>query len=636
MKSWLWVVFLLGLAHAGAYALLVPPWQAPDEPGHWEYACLMGRLGRVPQAEERSPELQAEIIASLARHQFWPRVREVQPEPLPTSFAADPFLARSGRQVGDEPPLYYLVPALICRVPLAIETRLRLTRLYGALLFGLTAAVVLWGWEAEREEQGSVTTRIGRPNSRSTTDFWPLPLWQALVVALLPMPAFIAGSVNNDGLAILTASAVFAAVLRLQRHGWRWRRAAGLIALLALALTSKKTNLFLGFWVGLLANAGGWRLLQERYAGRKLAQWRLPGIMTIAAVAVGLLLLLPSAAPSGWRGRGQPPGRGRTALTASDGRWSVRVVDRSRRSYGRLLQNVVGPRIEELRGRQLRASAMVRSATDGLQPGRLTVRDRGGYTQVQFVAGQEWQRIELTHTVALTTTYVKLALAPGPGHSEAETGQLLVDAVSLIGPDGTNLLRNSSFELPARWGELLLLAPVEERWQQFAPRLSREALWAPEAVRRYALYVALLFPGFWGNFGWLQLPLPIWIYGLLAAICLAAIAGLWRLCREQRCSGAVQIAGQRSVSLMLIKLWLLAVALIALQTLLPMLGRAWQPQGRYLFPALVPISGLLLLGLDSWLNLAHYPNRGRFIIGFLIILDLYCLLGVIVPTYYWR
>jgi hypothetical protein len=33
-----------------------------------------------------------------------------------------------------------------------------------------------------------------------------------LLLALLPMPAFIAGSINNDSLALLSATLVFAAV----------------------------------------------------------------------------------------------------------------------------------------------------------------------------------------------------------------------------------------------------------------------------------------------------------------------------------------------------------------------------------------------------------------------------------------
>ena len=66
---------------------------------------------------------------------------------------------------------------------------------------------------------------------------WRSAVW-LLLALLLPMPAFIAGSVNNDGLALLTATLVFAAVLRIQRLGWSWQRGLGLAALLALALAS--------------------------------------------------------------------------------------------------------------------------------------------------------------------------------------------------------------------------------------------------------------------------------------------------------------------------------------------------------------------------------------------------------------
>ena len=45
-RRWLWIIFLIGTLHASCYALLVPPWQAPDEPSHMEYGCLMARLGR--------------------------------------------------------------------------------------------------------------------------------------------------------------------------------------------------------------------------------------------------------------------------------------------------------------------------------------------------------------------------------------------------------------------------------------------------------------------------------------------------------------------------------------------------------------------------------------------------------------
>ena len=43
--------------------------------------------------------------------------------------------------------------------------------------------------------------------------------------------------------------------------------------------------------------------------------------------------------------------------------------------------------------------------------------------------------------------------------------------------------------------------------------------------KRYGLYSLLTFAGFWGNFGWLQRPLSLWVYAVLAVICLLAAAG---------------------------------------------------------------------------------------------------------------
>ena len=56
-----------------------------------------------------------------------------------------------------------------------------------------------------------------------------------------------------------------------------------------------------------------------------------------------------------------------------------------------------------------------------------------------------------------------------------------------------------------------------------------------------------------------------------------------------------------------------------------MLGRSWQPQGRYLFPALLPITGLLLVGLDAWLDFRRRPSRLVGLVGFEIVLAVFCL-----------
>jgi hypothetical protein len=615
-QRWLWIIFFFGTLHASLYALLVPPWQAPDEPGHMEYGCLMARLGRPPDAASRSTVLQAEIIHSLANHAFWQRVGQPTPNPLPPSFAAAPFLARSGTQIGDEPFLFYVPVALICSTSKTMATKLRLARLVSALLFGLTGLAVVWGYSPQSKN----------PNQdRKTSDCSSFCMLHSLVVVLLPMPAFIAGSANNDALAVATATAVFAAVLRIQRLGWTWLRSLILVLFLVVALLSKKTNTFLLPWLAILTLTAAWHPLRRRLPG-----WRLPLTLTASTALVILILLMPSAAPAAWRGRGQPLGRGRvrvaTRLEQGDP-WTAEVVDQSPHSYGRLFQSITGQKAQALRGEMVEATALVRSGDDHFQPGRLTIRDAAAYSQVTFVAGHTWTAVTISHTVAPTTTYVKLAVAPGYGRSATEKGRLLIGDLRLTSADADNLLRNGSFDEAAPWGEILVIAPVEPRWQQFGPRFLNPEAYSRSALGRYALYTGLTFAGFWGNFGWLQRPLPVWIYGLLALVCLLAALGLIRCLirtgQAQARQEAEGLDGKKPIPdlpRLSVLSWLLAVTVIALQTLIPMVGRDWQPQGRYLFPALLPWTGLLLVGLNTWLRLEEHPRRSAALILILLAL----------------
>lgn len=619
-RRWLLLVFLVGFMHAGAYALLVPLWQAPDEPGHYEVACLLSQVKRALTGDDLSLPLQRDILANLAQHEFWTQVHAPQPAPLPLAFADDPFLARSGRQVGDEPPLYYLIPALICRTGLPIEAHVRLIRLFGALLFGLTGVAAVWGVSKESSQIGEHLARAGSPAPPiyPSTHLPFLPFLPLLII-LLPMPAFIAGSANNDALAMLTATAVFAAVLRAQRFGLTWRRGAGLILLLLLALASKKTNSFLLPWLTILGLTFGWRWLRRRaWRSRDMAK------ALLGAMVVMVVLLLPSNTPASWRSTGLPWAARRLDATgprppgASDSP-IVLEIDRSRRG---VIQAITGQPARTLRGQIVQANAWVRSPDNLPTTGRLTLRDAGGFSQVEFVADNHWQSVAISRTVALTTTRVKVAIAVGSIDNERETGRLLISSMRLFhrGDANTaaNLLRNGDFSRSARLGELLVVAPLQDRWQRFAPQAQTGDKPAGEMLRRYGLYSLLTFAGFWGNFGWLQRPLPVWVYAVLAAICLLAAAGLLRFLRRTS-------AEPSSISRGIIGVWLLALALAAGQVFLPMLGRSWQPQGRYFFPALLPIAGLLLVGLDAWLDFGRHPRRLVGLVGCEIVLAVFCL-----------
>jgi hypothetical protein len=81
-------------------------------------------------------------------------------------------------------------------------------------------------------------------------------------------------------------------------------------------------------------------------------------------------------------------------------------------------------------------------------------------------------------------------------------------------------------------------------------------------------------------------------------------------------------------------LFLVGFCLAILQTVLPMIGRQWQPQGRYLFPALIIIATLFALGLRQLMPKAR-PRivLTAYLAGFLLF-DLICIVRYIFPHYY--
>ena len=133
--------------------------------------------------------------------------------------------------------------------------------------------------------------------------------------------------------------------------------------------------------------------------------------------------------------------------------------------------------------------------------------------------------------------------------------------------------------------------------------------------------VGTFFRSSFGQFGWMALPLDEvlggWLYRLYGWLLLLGAAGAW--------TGLKRIAKPAR--------WLLlcAVGLVALQTLYYNLEFV-QWQGRYLFPALIPVSLIVVCGADRWLQRWAWA-RWLLTLGLvsLAAVDLYLLFRVIVP-----
>ena len=151
------------------------------------------------------------------------------------------------------------------------------------------------------------------------------------------------------------------------------------------------------------------------------------------------------------------------------------------------------------------------------------------------------------------------------------------------------------------------------------------------AARGFSIYasdmLATTFKSFWGQFGWMALPLDSvlggWIYRGFGLLSLAGLSGALLAYRRQAA---------------IVDSWVLHLTVVVLVLL--QFGyyniEFQQWQGRYLFPALIPIAPLLVLGLDYWLNrLLPLIEWRRWLapIGIMCLLplDIYLLFRVIVP-----
>jgi len=215
------LLLALSLIRGVLYSAITPPWQAPDEPGHFQYVAFLLRYHRLPTRQDVAAEewLSTQVYASMREFDFWARRAHT---------AAPPALEEKYGVAVGHPPLYYLLGALLL-TPFSrcdLVTQLHILRL-GSVLLGTLTVLVAY-----------LTAQALFPGDA----FWPLTV--PAFIAFLPMHTFITGSVNNDSLAELLVSWAIYSLLRILKDGLSWRRAMSVACLLALGLLTKRTTTF--------------------------------------------------------------------------------------------------------------------------------------------------------------------------------------------------------------------------------------------------------------------------------------------------------------------------------------------------------------------------------------------------------
>lgn len=166
--------------------------------------------------------------------------------------------------------------------------------------------------------------------------------------------------------------------------------------------------------------------------------------------------------------------------------------------------------------------------------------------------------------------------------------------------------------------------------QEFPFQLDARVI-EPGAMPLYLSYLKYMFISTWGHFGWMNVTLGVWAYYGFALLSVAAFIGLaWfavrdfpKLVMTQRAT-LVVFAFSVLASLFLI---------IAVQVRYWDLGWGGDPQGRYLFPVLIPLATLFLIGTRAFIPRARYMLWFGGLVGAMVLYNLIVLGFFIVPFY---
>lgn len=237
------------------YATTTPPWQAPDEPAHFNYIQTIASGRGLPTLQPGDWDA--------------PTLDELKAQRFP------PGRAVAGiRYESHQPPLYYLLasPVAVATVTWPVADQVRALRLFS---LAWTLALLI---------TAGALVRCLIPESPG------LALAVPAIIALIPQHTAIAASINNDILAEVVLSLVLLALAHRIANGApkpprslldRMASPAGLGVLLGMALLTKATVYVAVFLIplGLLVAPGGGS------DGRSLARSLLGQLLVILGVA---------------------------------------------------------------------------------------------------------------------------------------------------------------------------------------------------------------------------------------------------------------------------------------------------------------------------------------------------------------
>jgi hypothetical protein len=606
------------------YLFVVPLWQGPDEPAHFAYVALLDRYGlddRAVQAlsfgddrRQGDPALVDAISASMEQHGF---PQFVLGYGAPGSELGPNYaMFQEVRQ----PAPYYFICAAALRIARLLgvpadpvsntDTALIVVRLVSLLM---SLGVVILAWVAGALLSDGPWLRLLVP----------------LTLVLFPQQLFMASLANNDAFAELMVSALFVTLVALLTRPFA-RRAPALAALaLVLTLMTALTKgsamaaalpLFcigLLLWLGMLLS----RWIGERWHYATGGRSRVGALLLLLLPLIGIAVVaLLSVGPqdgevADWT-VGQADGAPVKRVAASDAHDGSYVMELTTPGgMGEAVQMLVPPVYHPAMNIQVRGWVRVprlpagsahsqTAATMLLYSGSNPVAAAG----VPYDAAGAWQPLSLSGSIADGGDSVTLKLIA------SDFGGVQFDDLSMQTawpstywsvPFYRPVILNGSAELAATGvrGPVGRVVPTEAR-QIVGVLLNPQQYTLSEL---WGFYAREEYRSFWGNFGWLAIPLPDGLYVFLGALAAVAFAGLVL-------HAALRI-GRWSAPEWLGLMSLLSIALAVIigfsrqSMLLSLYGDAAFPQGRYLFVLIIPIAWLLLAGIATWWGLLGSAGR---------------------------
>jgi 4-amino-4-deoxy-L-arabinose transferase-like glycosyltransferase len=603
-------------ARSVTYGSLVPPFEAPDENSHYEYARLLGELGRVPATGDRSERLHAEVSQYMLARGLGLIIPPGESGKLAFNM-----------ELGRQPPTYYLLPSAIGWLVGApgLEAEVRAMRLASTLLGVLTLLVAI------------ATAREAFVDDPFAAGAMPV------LVALTPGFVFISSVLNNDNLANLGGALAFWGVARVVRRGPRAENVALALAGLGLGLAAKRTALAVLPGVAVVLY-GAWVLRRGWPLGYRLAALALP---LAVLVTHPLWAFVPSTTVSAWQLSGA--GESSWARGGLFGERALSVAPQATGQAGWLRQSLSTAQSADVADEGVTLGAWVRTADGRAGTARMELRQGEHVVTVPIPVDGIWRFNgrsvpQVGREPLVLTVFVDRGRPPvlfdgvvvAPGRLVGPPERLDADGTGGLwaGREFVNLVRNGSGE------------DVERRLTPWLGRVFEAVGAAPEVVvgtsrldrlgaggwEQTGWLIAFAREGYVGRFSWMTLPLAAWVYAAFDILLIGALIGLAGV--------AVGVARRRGsgdrTRLWIIGTWAVAVCGGLLVALLPFLvgarGTEW-PQGRYIYPCIVPISGLIAAGVSAYVPRAwKVPALAVWSVAALV-LNLYVLVVTVIPRY---